>query len=316
MSKFNRYLSDNFLNALEELSEAKPSNWWQDVLADKDLVIAVRTNNLDVYYKGMSIFNIKLISGRVVPATNLKYLTQIEDTRIQLSEDNNFNYTQKPICIEKYIGNACLEEIKKRAGKFASVEGKGIHKILIKDRSFIDVEISLASEDIDGSDVTRRIDIAIIQNKDKPIITFVEAKDFSNKEILPNSEKKHKDIHNTAVLNQIKGYNKALVVNEKEMRCSYLKVAQALVKIEDMRKNIQDNYELPKGFEPIRIIAKNNMKPEINPKCNLLVFGFNASQRDQLITEDKTVLELLEDELSSRIHSAQNPTTFVSSKKK
>lgn len=47
----HRKLDAEFLDALEALAAAPTPNWWQDVLRNDDLFIAVRRNSLNVYYR-------------------------------------------------------------------------------------------------------------------------------------------------------------------------------------------------------------------------------------------------------------------------
>jgi hypothetical protein len=56
MGQFMKGLSPEFLNALAQL--AKKGGWWKDVLADKQLIIGIRNEKLDVYWHGQSILNV------------------------------------------------------------------------------------------------------------------------------------------------------------------------------------------------------------------------------------------------------------------
>jgi hypothetical protein len=53
MSDFKRTLSPELIDALKKLAYPKaPPNWWKDVLANKDLLLAVRGGYLNAYVKG------------------------------------------------------------------------------------------------------------------------------------------------------------------------------------------------------------------------------------------------------------------------
>lgn len=54
---FRRGLSDEFVAALADL--AAEGGWWADVLADTQLVIAVRDERLNVYWHGQSLFDVR-----------------------------------------------------------------------------------------------------------------------------------------------------------------------------------------------------------------------------------------------------------------
>jgi hypothetical protein len=60
MAKFERYLSKEMVEAMGKLSQSSrgATNWWQDVLASKDLHLGVRAGYLNVYAQGQSVFKI------------------------------------------------------------------------------------------------------------------------------------------------------------------------------------------------------------------------------------------------------------------
>ena len=89
VGEFKKGLSDNFVAALAELAQ-KPG-WWQDVLADASLIIGIRDEELDVYWRGQSIFHANFKGRRVNVNTHVKYLLDpdLED-RIDLNEDGTF----------------------------------------------------------------------------------------------------------------------------------------------------------------------------------------------------------------------------------
>src|SRR5260370_30835734 len=60
MGKFERYLSKEMVEAMGKLSQSSrgATNWWQDVLASKDLHLGVRAGYLNVYAQGQSVFKI------------------------------------------------------------------------------------------------------------------------------------------------------------------------------------------------------------------------------------------------------------------
>src|SRR5690242_16655224 len=73
MSEFVRGLSGKFIVALRKLADTK--SWWQEVLADPSLIIAIRNQCFDVYWRGQSIFLVSLTGDeRLVATTHPKYL--------------------------------------------------------------------------------------------------------------------------------------------------------------------------------------------------------------------------------------------------
>ena len=71
---FARGITDrHFMNGLLEL--AARQTWWREVLEDTDLVIVIRNEYLNVYWRGQSLFKVKHAGGGVVTAeTHPKYL--------------------------------------------------------------------------------------------------------------------------------------------------------------------------------------------------------------------------------------------------
>lgn len=69
---FKRGIDPTFVEALRALS--KVDGWWRDVLLDDKLIIAVRDEYLNVYWRGQSIFRIVMKGSFIVAETHPKYL--------------------------------------------------------------------------------------------------------------------------------------------------------------------------------------------------------------------------------------------------
>jgi hypothetical protein len=58
VAKFERWLPEALIASLGDLGKQSSQNWWKDVLANKDLHIAIRGGYLNVYAKGQSVFKV------------------------------------------------------------------------------------------------------------------------------------------------------------------------------------------------------------------------------------------------------------------
>ena len=82
-----RSLGEPFLAALEALAHDPHGAWWADVLADPDLLLAVRARSLNVYHRGASLFRITPPGAGVAA----KYLVRQRQTLTRLGPDCGFD---------------------------------------------------------------------------------------------------------------------------------------------------------------------------------------------------------------------------------
>ena len=209
MGKFVRGLSPDFIYALEQL--AKKESWWKDVLADKQLIIGIRKEELDVYWRGQSIFNVDFKGGRINVTTHIKYLLDPDlSDQAPLKDDGTFPDSFKTIPIlSRYEGPSTLKKLKKAADLFSGEEKQGVHAIVLSNENVIDVEIRLDAKDLDTDRDGPRLDIAAFEQKPEGIeLVFWEAKLFANKEL------RARDPWGPKVLKQIEEYKKVIKAQE------------------------------------------------------------------------------------------------------
>ena len=73
MFRFNRGIRNKRM--MEKLATlAITDSWWRDVLQDENLIIAVREEYLNVYWRGQSLFKVELKGDQIVASTHPKYL--------------------------------------------------------------------------------------------------------------------------------------------------------------------------------------------------------------------------------------------------
>jgi hypothetical protein len=71
---FRHHLEPAFVEALNELHASPEGVWWQKLLEDPEIFVALRDNSLNAYYRGCSLAQIKLVGGEVRAYTHYKYL--------------------------------------------------------------------------------------------------------------------------------------------------------------------------------------------------------------------------------------------------
>lgn len=271
MGQFAKGLSGKFIDALAEL--AQKEGWWQDVLKDKNLIIGIREEELDVYWHGQSIFNVDFKGGRVNVSTHIKYLLDPElSDQVSLKDDGIFAVNAKTIPIlARYEGTGTLKKLKKAADLFSGKEKQGVHAIVCANENIIDVEVSLDARDLDTPQDRPRIDIAALERREEGTfeLVFWEAKRFANKEL------KAADSAEPKVIKQVKAYEEAINARRSEIIQSYATVAKNLVQITEMSGGIR------KVGPAIEKVAAGSAKLIIDskPHVGVIIFGYDADQR-------------------------------------
>ena len=265
MQKFQRGLSEEFIEALRELG--KQPGWWKDVLDDASLVIGIRDEEFDVYLNGQSIFHACFAGGKVKVNTNVKYLLDpaLED-RVALKDDGEFEAVPEPL-LKRYVPGD-LAKMKKAADLFSGLEKQGVHAVVLGNEDVIDVEIRLDAKDLDTERDNPRIDIAALEQRPNGYeLVFWEAKLFVNPELRAKKGP-------AAVIGQIKEYIKVLEPHQKHVLSSYRRVAQNLVEIADMsggRRNV--------GAAIRAVAAGEGLFLGTPARVGLAVFGFKQDHK-------------------------------------
>lgn len=270
------HIDPAFLAALRDLAHTPDPNWWSDVLRRDDLVIAVRRNALNVYFRGASIYQLSWERGRIRVNVHVKYLVRQQQAYVELvhgkfaTEGNTFLQLQ-------YVGPSTLDEMIRAAKPFTGAEKAGLQPLFISEPRLIDVEIAL-TRDATSLDETRaqdRIDAAVLS----PLpggqisVVFYEAKHFTNA-ALRASDSKVPD-----VLRQLNDYKAALERYADLLSARYVETARALVEIDAMRRSLMGS-SYASRLDPMFDRIAAGVVPKIDTTPRLLVFGFDAAQRD------------------------------------
>ena len=291
-----RGLSPPLLDALDQLtSEPSDGAWWRDVLRRRELMVAVRRDTLNVYYRGASIFQVTFNDGVITPLTHAKYLSRRQQGLVPL-QSGRFAIDAESALWSSY-GPETLSEMMAAAANLAGPEKIGLHALLIASPHVIDVEISLegveeTDEQQDGAtlaaeeaagDLTPpgsttkgrqdRLDVATLERDgDRLRIVFHEAKHFSNAELRASPDRDPK------VAGQIGRYRRTLAHHADDLARSYQEVCRALVRIDAMRHRIDPH--APALDQLIQDVAGSALPPLIDPEPRLVIFGFDRDQRE------------------------------------
>lgn len=291
-----RGLSPALLDALDRLADDPVKGaWWQDVLRRRDLVIAMRHDTLNVYYRGASLYLITFNDGEITPLTHAKYLSRRQQGLVPL-RGGKFAIEADRALWSSY-GPDTLAEMMAAATNLAGSEKLGLHALLIASPHVIDVEISLegvddTDEQPDGASLaaeqaageagvsslaTRsrqdRLDVATLKRSGAGVkVVFHEAKHFSNGELRASAGRVPK------VAGQIERYRRTLVHHAHDLARSYREVCRALVRLDAMRRRVGPQAGLIDSL--IQEVASGASPLTIDPEPRLVVFGFDRDQRE------------------------------------
>ena len=143
MTKFNHAIDDDFICKLK--TEAEKGGWWADVLADPGLLVALRGEYLNVYWRGQSLFCVGPRASGLKVTTHEKFLIDPGlASQVQLT-DGDFDVARltERAFIRKYEGSGTLDKMKRAANCFAGLEKIGCHEIALGRSVVVDCEIAL-----------------------------------------------------------------------------------------------------------------------------------------------------------------------------
>lgn len=283
---FKRHLTEPFVEAL--VAEAAKGGWWSDVLADRDVIVALRDDYLNVYHRGQALFTVTLSSaGRLQATTHPKYLID-PALKSQVRFDGRtylHNQKQEHLLGEWYDG--ALSRLKKSAALYSGAEKTGCHVATRGRNDLLDVEIVFRREKLDGDDPARdlpRIDMLrlVPDGPDVAALEFWEAKVFGNKELgsmgynakaeaEPNPVFIKRD-----VLDQIEDYSNIIKQHLDDLVSSYSIACKQLATIYAGHDRFSSDSIIGQVASCDRRLVAG---PGGEPQVNLLLFGFDAAQK-------------------------------------
>ena len=247
-----RTLSDSLKRELLKPTELFLTKLKQDNLNQK-VFLTIRDNYLDFYHKGGRLFkfdnsgfqtHIKYAS--VIPKSGKDYLTEAElsipNPKYKLASDFKTNYPR----------------IKENCSNYSGVEAFGVSQLYHKysylsDSNIVVLDIEVSFQSLTDEKKQDRVNV-LLYNQETQTLQFVEAKHYSNPEIRSKSKPK--------VIAQIKKYENQIAGKEADIKKAYSSYINILNDI-----FIDEALSLP-------------MPKSIEPKVILMIFGFDADQRD------------------------------------
>lgn len=276
INTFKRGLSEKLLELLA--AERNNNGWWQSVVEDKDLVVAIRDNYLNIYHNGNSLMKLSENRGKLVCEVHYKYLLSPTENKPYIkfedSKATNFDSSIRANLFTNELTKNSIADLKKAAKVYSGEEKEGVHKIISSNDNIIDTEIAFSLQD-EGSEKTKalRIDFAALRvsaNGESEIV-FYEVKHYSNKELFSGSG-------NPSVIAQIETYEQEYIEKNKPQIISAYSQG-----VEDLQRITGKTF----GAIPTTI----------NPKVRLVIFGFDQDQK--LGANFKNRIDLLKDKLGS-----------------
>ncbi len=268
----------------------------------------MRRESLNVYYRGASLFRVGFRQGQPVPETHVKYLVRQQQTLATLDKAGSFVLDPAAALWKAYAGPQTLTEMIGAATTLVGPEKAGLHPLIQVSPNVVDVEIALAGEPEGGTAADTdevavaasepasapagmkplpprqdRIDAASLETRGHPgeaWLVFHEAKHFSNPALRAAPKKQ------PAVVGQLNRYQGSLHKNWKSLTSSYPHVCRALLRLDALRRRVRADHpawtDRPQpALDPvIREVAEGTRKLNLELTPRLVVFGFDADQRD------------------------------------
>ena len=321
-------LSTSFLDALESLIAVPEGQWWLDVLAHPDLILAVRNESLNVYHRGASLFRVTSRQGRPIPASHVKYLVRRRQALAELGPMNTFGFEAKDVLWHNYAGPETLADMIQAANALTGPEKSLLHPLIQASPNMVDVEIAVTGEandddepagsaalldDTAGSPSGKgkllrqdRIDVASLEARGDPKrawLVFHEAKHFTNP-ALRSAPKRRPEVPN-----QLARYRSSIGGNSGSFGVKYPLVCHNLVRLDAMRRKVRDGHPLWVGkmqreLDPVIREVATGERTVIDTIPRLVIFGFDADQRDGALS---TIRDRLEQEFDTPVYAVGNP---------
>lgn len=282
MTNFRRGIRNPaFLDALGEL--AANDGWWREVVRDSDLIIGIRDEYLNVYWQGQSLFKVAFVHGKVTATTHPKYLLN-PDLSGQVALDigaGAFAPLKEDAILRAWEPGVTLGRMKRAAALFSGDEKIGVQAIASAHPDTIDVEIAFPASEVTERSVPR-IDLALVEERGgEAHLVFWEAKLLANPELRSKGEKN--------VVRQIETYRRIVGTFRSDILESYRTVADNLATIAASSGGAR---VLGPGLTAVA--AGSPLVLADPPEIGLVVYGYDAPQRDEIWKE-------LEVDLKSRL---------------
>ena len=290
-SRFNRGLSDDFVKALNE--EYRKGSWWRNLVDNPKTFLAIRDDYVNIYHSGCSLLMLKLNGGRLEGLVDYKYLLRPElkaaDPYITVVDGKPDLGQHSSLYLLDDLAN--VDDLTDAVEPFAGEEKTGVHKIILGNPNVLDVEIAISDR---GRAL--RIDMAALHKVDQGVeIRFYEAKTFSNNSLRAATGMPE-------VIDQINSYGQLINEQRAAVEESYIQVCRNLSDMDGVAGRHPERHEL------LKEIAKGSVQLHVDTELHLLIFGFDADQRDGKFWQKHR--DKLWEELGGRLRMIGNPNSL------
>lgn len=255
---FKRALAAPMVEALN--AEYDKGGWWKTLADDKETLIAIRDQYLNVYRNGCNLAEVRYANGKLVAKIHYKYLLIKKSPKPYVScIDGIPQINNHADFFISSLGQ--IDDIKAATDTYGGDEKIGVHKIVLANQNIVDTEIALSGNESDDED--SRIDVCAIQKEEgKLFLRFFEAKHYSYKGALraENGDAK--------VIGQLEKYSATLEQQRDDILVAYkesIRLAGAI-----MGRNILGKESANDSLD--------NLQIDTEPR--LVVFGYDGDQKD------------------------------------
>jgi hypothetical protein len=277
---FKHGLDPDFMTKLKVLAEQ--GGWFADVLADPDLILGIRNNYMNVYWRGQSLFKIVRSPGNgpLKFSTHPKYLIDPNLSKAVMFDGKAFQVGGHKALTTEY-GPETLGRMKQAAKPYVGDEKKGVHAVMRApaNPNVIDTEVAFNNEapEEEHEPLIPRIDLACLEEvKGEIRLRFWEAKLYGNPELRAAGDK------DAPVVEQVRRYRELIEKHRDEIVGSYRVVAGNLVEMAKSAMPPREVGELVKEVgEPVKDVATE--KPFVideTPFVGLAFYGYDAADKE------------------------------------
>ena len=159
--KFKRYISPQFVSALNELYKSEAGRSWRALLGDPDIFLAIRDNAIKAFYRGCTLATLRLDAGEVRARTHYRYLLRPSSRSPYI--DSRFGRFQPSWQYDGVVEDVSdTDKLKRAARPYSGANKKLAGRIAPHNANIFDTEIALTTRAETDDRSSRRLDLAAL----------------------------------------------------------------------------------------------------------------------------------------------------------